>query len=98
MEGLYRSPTGIARTADRTFETRCAVVRWRGMRRLSRILLNSQTILSLLLCLATAALWARSYWHWDYLSWGQRARPGAESFFFILRSGSGGVGIVVGYY
>jgi hypothetical protein len=35
------------------------------MRRLLRILLNTATVLSLLLCVATAALWVRSYWTVD---------------------------------
>ena len=37
------------------------------MRRLLRILLNVMTVLSLLLCLATAAIWVRSYWAYDRL-------------------------------
>jgi len=32
------------------------------MRRLGRYILNGLTVLSLLFCLATVAMWVRSYW------------------------------------
>ena len=38
------------------------------MRCLGRILLNALTVLSLLLCAATAALWVRSYWRTDLVA------------------------------
>ena len=38
------------------------------MKRLRRILLNAATALSLLLCVATAVLWVRSYWATDNVS------------------------------
>ena len=40
-----------------------------GVRRLRRIILNALTFLSLLICLATAGLWVRSYWVRDELQW-----------------------------
>jgi hypothetical protein len=37
------------------------------VRRLGRIVLNAPTILSLLVCLASAALWVRGHWRMDYM-------------------------------
>ena len=46
-----------------------------------RRLLNLVTVLSLLLLVATATLWVRSYWRDDGWSWGTRqGRAGIESF------------------
>jgi hypothetical protein len=41
----------------------------RPVRRLGRILLNVPTVLSLLLCLATATLWASSYRASEQVDW-----------------------------
>src|SRR5437016_451118 len=38
------------------------------MKRLRRIIFNALTVLSLLLCVATTALWVRSYFFTDYLT------------------------------
>jgi hypothetical protein len=45
------------------------------VRRLLRILLNGATILSLLLCVATAVLWVRSYVTSDVLWWHDGSEP-----------------------
>ena len=44
------------------------------MRRLARILINARTVLSLLLCLAMAALWVRSYRDGDRVIWNGNGR------------------------
>ena len=50
------------------------------MKRLGRIIFNSLTVLSLVLCVAMAGLWVRSYWRWDLTWWGyNRHRP-----FYVL--------------
>jgi hypothetical protein len=61
------------------------------VRRFLRILFNAATVLSLVLCVATAALWVRSYWRLDTFAWTRPPRPGAESLFVYLDSGSGGM-------
>ena len=66
------------------------------MRRLARILLNAVTMLSLVLFVATVALWVRSYWRGDYIRFVRPGRPNAESFFAHLVLGQGGAGIQVG--
>jgi hypothetical protein len=45
------------------------VVGWPGVRRPGRILVNALSVLSLGLFLASAALWMRSYWEHDTLSY-----------------------------
>jgi hypothetical protein len=47
-----------------------------AMRRLLRILLNAATVLSLMLCLGTLVLWARSYWHLDRVTFTHDFVPG----------------------
>ena len=68
------------------------------MRRLLRILLNALTVLSLLLCLASAGLWVRSHRRWDVLYGFQSGRAGAQSAFVDLKSGGGGVSVAVGFH
>jgi hypothetical protein len=57
-----------------------------AMRRLLRILLNAATILSLVLCIATVALWVRSYLPEDLIDLG----GGAADFDAGIRSAEGG--------
>ena len=57
---------------------------------MTRRLLNLLTLLSLLLCVAVAALWARSYWLEDNVAWGvvKGADKGvrtSDSFPFLVR-------------
>ena len=53
-----------------------------------RRLLNLLTTLSLLLCVAVAALWVRSYWRHDAWDWGTRTgRAGVDSFSGYLSAG-----------
>jgi hypothetical protein len=54
-----------------------------GVRRMRRIILNALTVLSLLLCVATAGLWVRSYFVSDVL---HRVHNGRA---ILLRSGLG---------
>ena len=42
------------------------------MKRLVRYIFNGLTVLSLLLCVATAVLWVRSYWRWDEVAVGRQ--------------------------
>ena len=74
------------------------MVGWAAVRRLFRILLHGLTVLSLLLCLASAGLWVRSYWRQDVLGWAGTSRPDAERFFFQIVSGGGGVGVWLGLH
>lgn len=60
------------------------------MRRLARWLLNALTALSLLLCLATAALWVRSYRVNDWVQWRYATHPWRE---WLLRTADGQVSI-----
>jgi hypothetical protein len=73
------------------------VVGWAAMRRLGRILLNGVTILTLLLCLAFAALWVRGYWHWDAFGWARVPGSGAEFCFLQIISAGGGMTVSVGH-
>ena len=59
------------------------------MRRLFRILVNALSILSLLLCLATAALWVRGYWRMDAAGWRRAVAPGEPEWWFGLSSAGG---------
>ena len=68
----------------------------RPVRRLSRILLNAMTVLSLLICLAALALWARSYWLAHEFGWVASPRSGGESFVWNLTSAEGRFRIMVG--
>ena len=61
------------------------------MRRVWRIILNGLTVLSLLLCLASAGLWVRGYWREDSLGRRRAARTGAAGLDFGAVSGGGGV-------
>jgi hypothetical protein len=72
------------------------VLLWPPVRRLARILLNALTTLSLLLCLASAVVWVRSYWRLDEVTWDQAAGPGADGSFFEFLCGGGGAAIRVG--
>ena len=67
------------------------------MRRVLRILLNALTVLSLVLCLSSLVLWVRGYRREEAVGWRYSPRPGAESFFFNLRSGRGGNAVYVGF-
>jgi hypothetical protein len=64
-------------------------LRWPTVRRLIRILFNVATALSLLLCVASAGLWARARWRDDIVEYEQRS--GAWSVTVV---GSGG-GLIV---
>jgi hypothetical protein len=55
-----------------------------------RILFGSVTSVSLLLCLATACLWARSYWRWDRY----RVHSGGASDYHLV-CGSGVAGLTI---
>jgi hypothetical protein len=68
------------------------------MRRVWRILLNGLTILSLLLALAFAVLWVRSYWRADVFGWMAPVRSDAEFFSFSAVSAGGGTAVWFGYY
>src|SRR5687768_4940110 len=68
-----------------------------SVRHLGRILLNVLTVLSLLLCVATAVLWVRSYWWMDVAAINSRRLHRAlsggggiflERFDFVRRKGS----------
>src|SRR5436190_23205976 len=58
---------------------------------MARRLLNLLTLLSLLLCVAVAALWVRSYQAHDVLSWRQADNVGGErySWYRVVASGRG---------
>ena len=68
------------------------------MRRVWRIFLNGLTIGSLLLCLAFAALWVRSYWRTDVIECVRHGRPDKERGFALVWSGKGGASIVIGFF
>jgi hypothetical protein len=55
-----------------------------------RRLLGSATVVSLVLGLVIALLWARSYWWWDTLRH-SRPRPDGEEFMYVLMSERGEV-------
>jgi hypothetical protein len=44
------------------------------MKRIGRYILNGLTVLSLVLCIASAALWVRSHWRRDLVAWNLRDR------------------------
>jgi hypothetical protein len=72
------------------------------VRRLGRILRGALTILSILLCLASVAMWVRGYWRWDVVGWTRPVRHDAEthdtqSGFFYVWSSGGGVVVYGGY-
>jgi hypothetical protein len=52
---------------------------------------------SLILFVATAALWVRSYWRSDLFGWIQPVQPQADSLFIHLESGRGGLSIYAGF-
>jgi hypothetical protein len=68
------------------------------MRRLWRISRGALTILSLLLALAFAGLWVRSYWRADVFGWRAPVRSDAEFFGFNAVSAGGGTAVWLGYY
>jgi hypothetical protein len=68
------------------------------VRRLFRILLNGLTVLSLVLALALAGLWVRSYWLADSLHWVGVVEPGGWGRLLGLDCGGGGAAIHVGAY
>jgi len=68
------------------------------MRRVWRIFLNGLTVLSLLLLLATAALWVRSYWRMDFVRCHPPAPPDAERFCAHFVSGRGGGLVAWGHW
>ena len=74
------------------------MVEWPGMRRLGRILVNALTVLSLLLALASAVLWVRSYWRADRMDWTRPFDPATERPFIGLASSRGGVTIHFGVF
>jgi hypothetical protein len=58
------------------------------MRRPLRILLNAATVLSLVLCVATAGLWVRSYWRFDDLGANSTWRDASGFTQRVIRLGS----------
>src|SRR4051794_33764263 len=68
------------------------------MRRLLRWLLNGLTVLSLLLCVATAVLWGRSYFVGDTVQWGPDRRRFNTFWHFWLGSGKGVLGIQIAHF
>ena len=58
---------------------------------MKRKLFTTASVISLLLCLATASLWVRSYWYYDSVSYG---RAGAN--FYELSSMSGHICAEIG--
>ena len=68
------------------------------MRRARCIFLNGLTILSLLLCLSSAAHWVWSYRRGAFVQWVRPARDGAESPYIFVFSGGGGMRVDVGAY
>jgi hypothetical protein len=64
---------------------------------MGRILLNALTILSMLLCLASAGVWVRSYRWWDDVGWAGPPSPDAASFYFTLASAGGGADLTIGF-
>jgi hypothetical protein len=70
------------------------------MKRIARLTLNALTALSLLLCLAAAGLWVRSYWAGDTIRWrsSPRAAYGLQRVVqWELRSGRGGLRVTREY-
>jgi hypothetical protein len=63
--------------------------------RVKRRLLKLATALSLLLCVTTAVLWARSYFWSHGASFGWRTRPG-EAPFVMIYTGRGGIQLALG--
>jgi hypothetical protein len=61
------------------------------VRRLARILLNAATVLSLLLCAASAALWVRSYRTVDDVSYVADGPPPLPSVSYFANSVDGGI-------
>jgi hypothetical protein len=51
-----------------------------GMRRFLRILLSAATVLWLVLCAASLALWVRSYWVADHVSRSAGMRASGEPY------------------
>jgi hypothetical protein len=68
------------------------------MRRLWRIFLNGLTICSLLLFLATAGLWVRSYWRADKVDWTRSFDPLRNRPFIGLGSSRGRLTIHFGAF
>ena len=64
---------------------------------MTRRLINLLTILSLLLCVAVAALWGRGYWASDQLDL-VAVRPSGSRLALWFRSGRGGLGLTVVTY
>jgi hypothetical protein len=67
----------------------------RRRRRLPRILLNAATVASLVLCVATAVVWVRSYWAADWLGYN-----GDEHAYWIAhtRGRLMGARVLIGYH
>jgi hypothetical protein len=61
------------------------------VRRLGRILLNALTALSLVLLVATVALWVRGGWVRDTLEWHGHSADGRSYDFRAVRSARGGL-------
>ena len=68
------------------------------MRRSLRILVNVATVLSLLLCVAMAVFWLRSYWRSDCIYWVGHPERGAETPGFTILSAGGGLELCKGFY
>ena len=68
-----------------------------AVRRLLRILLNALTILSLVLCLASAILWARSFGRIYALGWTQPPGPDGGGDYVSGNFSGGGAALAVGW-
>src|SRR5688572_26305940 len=93
--GRGLDPPEVSRTPESEMVPR-ARYNPRPVRRLGRILLIALTALSLLLCLASAALWVRGYRGDDTFRWIWAGPPAGESSWVAVRSGGGGVAVDVG--
>src|SRR5260221_9296117 len=65
------------------------------MHRFRRILFNTATVLSAILCVAAGVLWVRGYWREDVLGWDRPFGSRGESRESDLISGGGGMTIWV---
>jgi hypothetical protein len=72
----------------------------RGVKRLVRLLFTLAAIVSALLCLASAALWVRSYWRYDEVAWSRQSPfgPPGENTNISVVSESGQIAMNYQHY